>query len=423
MQERLRFLLNRIHEKLWVKPLLFCILSIAAALLARAADGAPGDLIKLIPDISRESIEDLLKITAASMLVIATLSVSTMVSAYASAGNTATPRTFPLIIADDMSQNALSIFIGAFIFSVVALVALMNGYYAKPGRFFLFALTLVTLAIVIITFLRWVDKIARLSRLGTIIDKVEVAAAKALQERRLFPTLRAVRLASTENTNDGSTIFSSRVGYVQQIDLQQLQCIAEENGWRIKVTALPGTFATPDRPLAFVIPDGPAENHGDHNQIEKVFVVGQDRLFDQDPRFGLVVLSEIAARALSPAVNDPGTAIDIIGTYVRLFTQWCKPVDAANESTPEPEFNRIYVSELRVSDMFDDAFTAIARDGAGMLEVQVRLQKALNTLAAIGNDAMRTEAHRHSQLALNSVEKAIDCLPHIEIIRNIAAQK
>ena len=423
MQERLKFLLNRIHEKLWVKPLLFCFLSVAAALLARAADGAPDDWVKLIPDISRDSIEDLLKITAASMLVIATLSVSSMVSAYASAGSTATPRTFPLIIADDMSQNALSIFIGAFIFSVVALVALMNGYYAKPGRFFLFALTLITLAIVIITFLRWVDKIARLSRLGTIIDKVETAAAKALHERRLFPTLRAMRLASTENASDGTAIFSSTVGYVQQIDLQQLQCIAEENRWRIKVTALPGTFATPDRPLAYVILDDQADNTVDHNQIEKAFVVGQDRLFDQDPRFGLVVLSEIAARALSPAVNDPGTAIDIIGTYVRLFTQWCKPVDAADEPASETEFSRIYIPELRMSDMFDDAFTAIARDGAAMLEVQVRLQKALKTLAAIGNDAMRIEAHRHSQLALSRAEKAIDCQPHIEIIRSIAAQE
>ena len=76
-----------------------------------------------------------------------------------------------------------------------------------------------------------------------------------------------------------------------------------------------------------------------------------------------------------------------------------------------------------MSDMFDDAFTAIARDGAAMLEVQVRLQKALKTLAAIGNDAMRIEAHRHSQLALSRAEKAIDCPPHIEIIRSIAAQE
>lgn len=118
MGEQLQFFLNRLKERLWIKPLLFCVFSIASALLAHLADNVHIDinLERLIPDITRDSIEDLLKITAASMLVIATFSVSSMVSAYASAGNTATPRAFSLIIADDVSQNALSTFIGVFIF-------------------------------------------------------------------------------------------------------------------------------------------------------------------------------------------------------------------------------------------------------------------------------------------------------------------
>jgi uncharacterized membrane protein len=45
------------------------------------------------------------------------------------------------------------------------------------------------------------------------------------------------------------------------------------------------------------------------------------RYFHEDPRFGLITLSEIASRALSPAVND-GTAIQIISSHVRLFSLW-----------------------------------------------------------------------------------------------------
>jgi uncharacterized membrane protein len=44
------------------------------------------------------------------------------------------------------------------------------------------------------------------------------------------------------------------------------------------------------------------------------------RYFEEDPRFGLITLSEIASRALSPAVNDPGTAIQIISSHIRLFS-------------------------------------------------------------------------------------------------------
>lgn len=57
-------------------------------------------------------------------------------------------------------------------------------------------------------------------------------------------------------------------------------------------------------------------------ELIEAFVVGDQRTFDNDPRFGLVVLAEIADRALSPAVNDPSTAIDVIGTLTRLLCNW-----------------------------------------------------------------------------------------------------
>lgn len=416
MGEQLQFFLNRLKERLWIKPLLFCVFSIASALLAHLADNVHIDinLERLIPDITRDSIEDLLKITAASMLVIATFSVSSMVSAYASAGNTATPRAFSLIIADDVSQNALSTFIGVFIFSVVALVALMNGYYGKPGRFVLFSLTLMSLGLVIVTFVRWVDKVARLGRLGAVIDKVEMATAKAMQDRLAFPTLRG--MPATLSENQATAVYAEAIGYVQRVDIKKMQSYAQKKKVRIMVAALPGAFATPDQPIAYVLPDDRSVYTCENNQIEKSFVIEQDRLFENDPRFGLVVLSEIASRALSPAVNDPGTAIDIISTLVRLFIQWSKPV----ETDQGPECDRVYVPELCVRDMFDDAFTPIARDGATILEVQVQLQKAFQTLAISGNDTMRIAAVQHSRLALARAEQSIVFLPDLEVIRRAA---
>ena len=155
------------------------------------------------------------------MLMIATFAVASMVSAYASASNTATPRSFSLVISDDVSQNALSTFIGAFIFSIVALIALKNSYYDKAGRFALFVLTLMILAMVIITFVSWVDRIARLGRLGETIDKVEAVTAAALQRRRSAPTLRGI--PAGRNQNEGKAIYGETIGYVQRVDVTALQ--------------------------------------------------------------------------------------------------------------------------------------------------------------------------------------------------------
>jgi uncharacterized membrane protein len=88
-----------------------------------------------------------------------------MLSAYTAASTTATPRSFKIVITDDVSQYALSTFIGAFIFSIVATVAMDIGYYNQAGKFILFLITLVFFLLVILTFLRWVDRISRLGRL------------------------------------------------------------------------------------------------------------------------------------------------------------------------------------------------------------------------------------------------------------------
>lgn len=414
MGDRLRFFLSRISERLWVRPFAMCVLSIATVFLAKTVDNP--EIGQLVPAIAQDSIETLLAIISASMLVIATFAVASMVSAYASASSTATPRSFSLVISDDVSQNALSTFIGAFIFSIVALIALKNGYYDKAGRFALFALTLMILAMIIITFVSWVDRIARLGLLGGTIDKVEAATAAALQRRRCAPTLRGV--PARRRQNRGQAIYGGRIGYVQRVDVTALQVYAEKTRARITLAALPGTFSAPGRALAHVTTDSVDLSDIDTSQIARAFLIGDNRQFDEDPRFGLIVLSEIASRALSPAVNDPGTAIGIIGTFVRLFALWSEPMKEGE--TRASEYDRVEVPELSLRDMFDDAFTAIARDGAGTIEVAGRLQKAFVSLASIGDAAMRDAAIHHSRLALARAENVLELPEDIEVVRKLA---
>ena len=173
------------------------------------------------------------------------------------------------------------------------------------------------------TFVRWVDRIARLGRLGSTIDKVEKATAAAL--RAAAGRADAPRRAGSAATRAGRAVFAASVGYVQHIDIAALQAWAEEAQARVVVAALPGTFAAPGRALAYVSRPPGGQAAVDVQRVVEAFQIGGDRLFDDDPRFGLVVLSEIAGRALSPAVNDPGTAIDIVGTLVRLFALWSEP--------------------------------------------------------------------------------------------------
>lgn len=410
---RLRLIINWFKERLWVRPLVMSVLSVAGIFIAGLADDR--DLSSALPEISMDSVESLLSIMASSMLVIATFAVGSMVSAYASASDSATPRSFSLVLADDVTQNALSAFVGAFIFSLVSLIAVKNGRFDSAGLFAIFALTVGVFVIVIVTFVRWVDRIARLGRVSNTIEKLETATADALKRRRHSPSLGATVLSSRPMPGRGIAVCSKDVGYVQNIDMASLQSTAEKLHCQVLVEALPGTFVSKHHPLLRV----EGRDSFKPEAFSKAFTIDRERDFAEDPRFGLLALSEIADKALSAGINDPGTAIDIIGTMVRLFSLWEEPPD--KDESPETSCDRVFAPRLKMDDLFDDAFTAIAREGAGIVEVSVRLQKALRALAETDDQDMRSAARKHSRMGLARSEHAMSHPNDIERTRDAAA--
>lgn len=423
--DKLRFLVYSVKEKLWVKPLGFCLVSIFAVFIAKLADGT--SLAEHIPEIKPESVATLLSIMASSMMVIATFSAGTMVNAYASASQSSTPRSLSLIISDDVSQNALSVFIGAFIYSAVALTAINHAFFNEAGVFILFCLTCLTFAIVILTFIRWVDSVARLGRVGPTLLKVEHATTRAIKNRINNPCLGAVPQEKIKEQGTHA-IFSEQVGYIQLIDIAKLQRFAQNNDCFINVALLPGEFVSPERAIAF------ADKDIKSDEIISAFTIGEARSFEADPRFGFIVLAEIASRALSPSVNDHGTAINAISSITRLMLLWRKPKDSSktdgqseddqNNTQDKIKYDHVSLPALNVNDLFDDAYTSIARDGAANIEVAMRIQKSLNTLkacfkngeAAIDKDFVKAA----SILSKQSYDRAKLALNYDEDLKRIA---
>jgi uncharacterized membrane protein len=380
------------------------------ALLAKSADGTFLD--DWVPEIKEGSVKWLLDTIASSMLVISIFAVTSMLSAFAAAQTTATPRSFKLVVADDVSQNALSVFISAFIFGIVASVAINDNYFGRSGRFVLFVFALAFFALIILVFLRWVDRISRLGRLEHTISQIEDVTTEGIIKRLENPRLRALPI--DESKPNGTAIFSKEAGYVQNINLSRLQSYAEKVDLRIRVNALPGKAVNPGVVLAYIQVKDPIGKKEVTDSIHKSFIIGRTRDFEADPRFGLIALSEISSRALSPGINDPGTAIQIISSLERLFFLWDQHHEDKEE---ELRYNRIEMPVLKVDDLFLDSFRATARDGAGNIEVMLRMQKAFNALFIMKNKDVREAALVHSELAFKRAEQSMTLEQDLEALR------
>lgn len=401
------WVLKQLTRRLWLRASLIGALGIAAAILAAVAEryvpwNLPGN-------IGADAVDGILNIIASSMLAVTTFSLSVMTSAYGAATNNATPRATKLLIEDRVTQNVLSAFIGSFLFSIVGLVVLQMGAYGDRGRVILFFVTIGVIGLVVISLLRWIDYLTRFGRVGETTHRVEEATRQAIETRLRNPYLGGTPIRDAESAPPKSAmpVMGDVIGYVQHIDMGTLSRCCENLDTDIVVGVLPGTFVYAYTPLAWIgkTLEKDAFN-GAREAITAAFSIGDERSFDQDPRFGLAVMSEIALRALSPAVNDPGTAIDVIGRSTRLLSLWARS-GASPADEEDPPHPRVHVPALATEDLFEDAFLAIGRDGAGMIEVQLRLLKALSALARTGDAEIKDAAVRQARLAFARAEAAL----------------
>ncbi|WP_341524257.1 DUF2254 domain-containing protein [Pseudomonas sp. G.S.17] len=407
MIARWRWLLNQLTKRLWFRASLFSLLGVATALLAVAfKDFIPESLPTRI---GADAVDKILGIIASSMLAVTTFSLSTMVTAYGAASSGVTPRATTLVMEDTTTQNALATFIGSFLFSLVGIIALSTGAYGRQGRVLLFAVTIAVVILIVYTLLRWIDHLSKLGRVGETIDRVENVAMEAISSRIQWPCMGASAYPIDGVLAPCAQPVKSRdTGYVQHIDVHALGLIAKEHQLQIYMEILPGSFVHLGLPLAHTV----ALNNGrvdDQDPLaEKILgavTLGVRRTFEHDPRFGLSVLSEIASRALSPAVNDPGTAIDVIGRGVRTLTCWGKP--QLTTSQIDSDCEQVYLRGLTVDDLFDDFFAPIARDGAALIEVDLRLMKALVSLSQINPGVFHEQCAKHADLLLKRANIAL----------------
>ncbi|MCE3027318.1 DUF2254 domain-containing protein [Salinicola sp. DM10] len=399
MMGRFQWIWRRLQRSLWYRASLYSLAGVVTALVAWLL--TPWLTLPEVFTIGAKAVDSILDIIASSMLAVTTFSLSAMVTAYGSATSNVSPRATLLLIEDRITQNTLATFIGAFLFSLVGIVALAAGVYDADGRTLLFAATLVVIVLVVYQLIKWAGYLTRLGRVRDTIGKVERAASAALQARIDNPYLGGEAMPASLPSGL-CEVRAQQVGYVQHIDTARLGTLAEDADAAIYVQVLPGSFVDRERVLAA----SPDLDETRADAIRAAFTIGPSRHFDQDPRFGLIVMAEVASRALSPGINDSGTAIDAIGCTVRVLTPWVEHAKGGVDE-PAPPIRHVYVEALSSQDLFDDFFTPVGRDGAGSVEVGIRLQKALRALAAAGDARIEGLAREHRQRLVARCEQAM----------------
>lgn len=405
---------NNPAGNLWVMPAIGAIFATVWSLIATASRHFIDP--DSVPNISIEAVENLLDIISSSMLAVTTFSLSIMVAAFASASSSGTPRAYTLMMSDDNTRLAIASFISAFIYAVIAKIALALGYYGPSGRFVLFISTVLVLMYLIYTLIRWVQTLSQLGTLNTTIHKIEAAAKKTLAQFRHQPHMGATGIKP--EYAPAFSVHSLKTGYFNNVDVSGLNHLAKTHHLHLHVHQVPGKFIDPMTALVDVY----SEHRIDKEQQDKLenyildhMIIASNRSFLQDPRFGVLVMGEVGQKAMSAAINDVGSAISAINALTRVIID-AKP----DQHLPVLDCPYVSIDQFDPQELIYTTFAPMARDCVGNLELNQRMIKCLSM---IQQNVPEIEIKQASEtVAQQLVER---CLKHLEfeIDRHVLRQE
>jgi uncharacterized membrane protein len=303
-----------------------------------------------------------------------------------------------LLTQDRTAQRAISTFIGAFIFSILGIIGLSTGIYDAPSAACIFIATILMIIIVIVMLISWIKRLSEIGGVGEVVKLVEKATKASLADLANDPLYGGVPCRKAPE--ESHAVPLKRPGYVQYINAESLTALAEKEAIDLYLVGRPGDYYAEESPILH------SSKPLEEEVLERArvcFVIGDERTFEADPRFGLLTLSEIASRALSPAVNDPGTAIHSLDATVRVFRKLVQSTDQRDEKAARRS-ERLHVVPADSAAFIHDGFRAIARDGAAHREVCIHLQKSLAEVKSLDTKTFGEIAEDMSREAMKRAE-------------------
>jgi uncharacterized membrane protein len=296
---RYRFQLY-LRNSIWIFPVLSIGLALIAVAVLTRIDRAFGLKMEINPETARTVIG----MVAASMFTLVVIGSSAVLLAVQLSSAQLTPRIIVFIYRNRIRKFLLALFVFTFTFSVAVLVRiegsvpLLTTYLAAYG--FLLNLAL---------FIYFCDAIGKTLRPGSALRSVALAARevnRSVYPQPLSPYDPLTPPPEIERNNLTRVVLNAKDGVLLAVDVKGLVAMAEDADCLIEVIPEVGNLVAAGEPLFRIFEGGQRLSE---EVLQSSIAVGHERTLENDPMFAFRIIVDIATKALSPAVNDPTTAV------------------------------------------------------------------------------------------------------------------
>src|SRR5271169_2414906 len=319
---------------------------------------------------------------AASIMTVVSIVFAILLMTLTLASMQFSPRIIVSFSRDRVTQWTLGIFLGTFSYCMAALPAARS----LPRPFAPVATVLGAMALALVCvglLLFFIHHISQAISVNHIVDRIAEETEAMIDEVMPWPH-RLNRLNDTEPIRPNSSevaVVSADSGYIRFIDTRRMALLAKHYHVTIRVLRRVGHFVPAGIPLMMVSkgnrlpPEGTAE-------LLAAFDLGPTRTLQQDVEFGVLQIVDVALKAISPAVNDPTTAINCIDQLSRILIRFASREPPEELLYDPPGIVRASIGWIHFERLLEAAFEQIRMYSKTDVAVSLRLLRALCDIAA-----------------------------------------
>ena len=391
------------RQALWVVPFSAIILELVAYHLLHALDDRLGWQLQRFSAVGSQALLETVITMTLSFIVF---TFGSLLVAIQVVGGQLTPR---IIATTLLRDNVVRYTVGLFVFSLLFAISALNRIKGTGDQLVLFVAALLGL-FSMAAFLYLIDYAARLLRPVSILSRVGEGGLTVIEavypQPTQGPSLPHVT-PQTAGTPSRIVHHTGRSEVILSVNIEMLLEESQKANAVVQLIPVVGDFVGRDEPL-FAL-------YGNISGVDESILAssidfGVERTLDQDPTFAFRIILDIALKALSPAINDPTTAVLAIDQLHRLLRSVGKRDLRTDNITDESGKLRVIVRTPNWEDFVNLACTELRRYGADSIQVVRRLRAMIeNLIVTLPEDR---HAALQAQLALlDHVIKGIYSLP------------
>jgi uncharacterized membrane protein len=399
-----------IRGALWVMPTIAVVLALGIGLGLSQIEASPTGwfVFQGTPDDART----LLIAISSTLATVIALVLGLTVVALQLASTQFSPRLLRNFLRDRTNQVVLSVFVATFTYSTAGLftvgVSAGQRVEAYPRLAVSFALVLLFVSLLMLVF--FVHHLAHSIQIDEVMRGVERSTLRVIEHD--LPTEGVSAQPAPSPPAWAVAVPAHRSGWVQTMRPDVLVPLAREHDLVAVLSTMVGEFVVDGAPLLWLwtpSPDSPAPDPSSFREVLPVAVrVGYERTAEQDVAFGVRQLADIAVKALSPAINDPYTAIQALEHLGVLLARLVRRPLGNQRLEDDAGTTRVVAPGRDLSYYLDLATGQVRRFGCAEPRVDRALLRVLATTGSFCQDpGDRALIAGHVRLVIEDAQRAI----------------